>query len=384
MCGIHGILTTRRRINTADDFMKDAFIAGSLRGNDASGIASIDTFKGVALVHKLPVPGFMFGTNGYANSLMVRACNTNMLTIGHTRAGTSGDMGMSSAHPFVIEDEEQTRMIVGVHNGTLTSWHNKPAAKGCTVDSEWAFTHIFNKGKEAFKDFFGAYAYVWWDSDNPKMLNMARNDQRPMCVAILQDEGLAFASEPGMLAWLLERRGIKVEGKIKFLKENFHYQFPVNDPSKYTKETLRLPPPIQTRQVSGATTTSYSHFEKVDAFLKSIMGKEVSEGAKAVLVKSSLRKAEIDNADALKLRGKEGIFQPIWEDDETGVILGDFIAESGESYTAEIRGQLDIKWDLKTTWHTRVVGVTDIDNISKEITVICAKPEVRKALALVN
>jgi hypothetical protein len=351
---------------------------------DASGIASIDTLKNIAVVHKVPVPGFMFRSHSYADALIRRAAYTNTITICHTRAGTSGGGGMDAAHPFLITDEDNVRQVVGVHNGTLTGWNHKPAAKHCNVDSEWIFTHIFNKGADAFKDFTGAYALVWWDSDNPKVLNIARNKERTMYVALLDDDGMAFASEPGMLQWLLDRRGIKQLGKIKEIIADMHYQFPISDFSKYTKEPLRQP--VVSKAVSRAPVTTFfgtSVFDKVDNFLKEVRG-STAAGGRAIL-RRSITKEEIDYATELKLLNLEGTFTPIYEDEETGIILGDFLSMGGKDYTAEIRGLVDAPWDKNTYWHTKIVGVEKADTLNKEITVICAKPVMmRKDLALVH
>src|SRR6478736_1702769 len=133
MCGIHGFVTGKKRNNNADDYVKQGFVAGSLRGMDSSGMASIKPKDKSVSWQKLPIMGPFFIGDKFAQGLMREASTPNTITICHTRAATAGGVGISEAHPFQVEgavdDKGNFRELIGVHNGTLTFWQSKKNAK---------------------------------------------------------------------------------------------------------------------------------------------------------------------------------------------------------------------------------------------------------------
>lgn len=255
MCGIHLFINGKNRSNKADDFIAQGFVTNMLRGTDSSGIVGIDAEKGDLTLQKLPISGMYFPQDKLAQSLIKRAGYKNHLTICHTRAATLGAISQPNAHPFVASDYEEgtgacTRELVGVHNGTLVNWKSKKDANLYDVDSEWAMNHILDNGIDAFKDFDGAFCMAWWDSDDWLTLNIARNDQRPLFIAFVEGGGMAGASEAGMLAWLLERNQMKLDGPIRELEAGQLYKFEVTDPKAFTKQAL----PAVSRYVAPSTT----------------------------------------------------------------------------------------------------------------------------------
>lgn len=378
MCGIHGFITGATRQTKADEFMIMSYTANSLRGTDASGIASIDVVTRTVYSTKLPCPGFYFMQNGYAKSLARAANSVNTITIGHTRSSTSGDRGgVSDAHPFSIHDVIGDREMVGVHNGTLYPWKTKVNASRYSVDSEWALNHIFDNGMAAFKDFEGSYCFVWWDNVDPNILNMALNKERPMHIAMTEDGGMAYASEAGMLAWMLEKSQIKRTTEIKRLVPGHWYKFDIKALTEYTKEEIPSPPVAVTtprNQYNGFTTIDH-----VDAFLDRVGAPVVSilpdETGKAKLVKPEDRRQlstreEVENAKMMHMLGDEGCFQPWWDDKDE--ISGTWTGRDGVECTAIIRYSDHLTYNSDTMWVVKCIGIQD--DGKSDITVVCSRP----------
>lgn len=379
MCGIHGFICGKKRNNNGDDFVRQGFVAGSLRGADSSGMASITTDKWKTEWQKLPVSGPMFIGDKFANDLIRRASNPNTITICHTRAATQGGIGLSEAHPFLVEGEnpdDTARELIGVHNGTLTGWQSKKYGNEYKVDSEWALNHIFDNGMKAFEDFNGAFAFVWWDSNDMSVLNIALNNERPMHVVFTDDDGMAFASEAGMLYWLCERNNIKMKGKVLRLVAGYRYQFDANNLAAYNKEKLPAAKgyatTTTTSRYTGYSTTSYkSDTEKVDELLKSLAGNNKSAGV-------SVFTAEVNNARDLMLLSKKAKFQPIQHSDDEKHIEGLVTMEDGTEYAGVIRNVADLYvFGPATVWDVTVVGAKDDGT---NIEVITSRPHGISAL----
>lgn len=362
MCGLHGIVTSKREIN-GDDFISSAFTANMLRGVDSSGIATIDTSTNVYDYHKLPVAGLYFAEDKVAKPIIRAASNANTITMCHVRAATVGSININNAHPFTIEEEDRT--VIGMHNGTLTGWKSHKNAKDFDVDSEWAINHIADKGYEAFEDFRGAFCFVWWDSDTPGILNIARNSERPMYVAMLKSGGMAYASEAGMLHWLLERHKVEVDGPILKLDEDHWYKFDVSDPADFTK--VKLPKTVYTTTSYGSyyssnySSGSYSIMSRVNDFLKRVSSgkkeeKETSNVTSLVPARHHLvSQEEYDAAKSSNLLGAAAKFEPIseWDDGIDGIATVE-----GAEVMAFVRG-FSAAFKSDEEWTCRVIGVQD-------------------------
>ncbi len=387
MCGIHGFVSGTKLNTNADDFLSNGFVAGSLRGVDASGIASIKTDTFDTSYQKLPVSGPMFIGDKFAKTLMSAGRQANTISICHTRAATTGgNGGINDAHPFAVY--RQGREMIGVHNGTLTNWYSKEDGKEYKVDSEWALNHIFKKGDDAWLDITGAYCFVWWDSDAHTVLNIALNKERPMYVCMTDDDGMAYASEAGMLHWLMERNRIKAAGKILRLTPDHHYKFDTEDLTNYSKLALPAPRVIATASggynYSSHGTASRYEVAKLIATIAASEGSQPDDPSKqtaqvtttissdsgwvpAKTTKSSVTADEVLCAKDLHMMNVKGIFQPMGYDDASGEING-ILTTRGTECSAFIRNGSQLIFGNDTLWSSQCIGM--IDDGAKLIAVV--------------
>lgn len=386
MCGIHGYVNGGSKDADITSFLTDGFVAGQVRGMDSSGIALIDTLLPEVVWQKLPVNGSMFIQDKYAKTLLSDAASKGMIAICHTRFATSGRINMATAHPFYVDSLTSDKEMIGVHNGTLSGWKNHASAKDFDVDSEWALTHIFNEGLDAFKDFTGAFCFVWWDNESDKVLNIALNDQRNMFVAFTTDGGMAYASEGGMLYWLLERNKLRLKSPIIQLKPDNWYKFNIDKPGEFNKTSLPVAPVIYYPTNTYAPKTTYvSVMDKVGVVLAGIADKEESKPAPvnqnkqltlAVDTPKVVSKEEVKLAVDFGLQNQSGYFTPGMLDINTNEVWGIFSYNAGGSDELEgvIRNASNLPWDDTTTWPVTAIGMIDDD---KSITVICSKPRLQ-------
>ena len=222
MCGISLVLHSSAKKNDKglisrssgyNDFMKDSFTAGMLRGTDSSGVFQIDV-NGKPYISKLPLPGVYFATDSSATGILDDT-DESPITVGHVRAATAGKISTDNAHPFTTKTRKDGSYIMGVHNGSLNYWKFDPTSKDYDVDSEWALNLIAEEGADAFESIEGSFSFVWWDSRHPEALFFARNDQRPMFLLRSSDgRSILGASEAGMLSWLADRSSLNVETDV--------------------------------------------------------------------------------------------------------------------------------------------------------------------------
>lgn len=355
MCGHHGLINVNNKSRGYSSFIRDAFTASMLRGTDSSGIAVIDTAYSSTEVHKLPVPGMYYVDDKVASSLIREADKANTVIMCHVRHATVGKVNYDNAHPFEINTDTST--LVGAHNGTLQSWMARSSAKGYDSDSKWALSRIAAEGSDAFEEITGAYTFVWWNSKDEGVLNMARNSQRPMWIALLQDGGMAYASEAGMLYWLLERNDIKIERMFE-LEVDKLYQFNVDNPHEYKSTYLPKYVPTYTGTSTGTysynsnTTYALTHVEKVQKLLDSV----ASEDKKPLAKQPQVTEAEVKEANEIGWLNQEVEFLPL-EVLEDGSVSGevDFLG----ALTQGIIRNVDDEINWESVWHCKILGIND-------------------------
>lgn len=208
MCGIFGVLSTKDRLSLDQErFIQTATVIDQVRGEDGTGILAVAK-DGKHVVHKRAVAGcdFYYSRQGIAAK---RDIGLAKCVIGHNRKTTVGGHAHESCHPFEYEH------LTGVHNGTipwaaLERLDTKDTV--AQVDSAKLYAAM-NKAKSPVdvlsQVHVGGYALAWVNhTDNT--LNFARNSERPLWLANGED-GLYWASEPGMLYWLMSRYGLEAD-----------------------------------------------------------------------------------------------------------------------------------------------------------------------------
>lgn len=200
MCGIVGVAGTGPCSHQMKEFFTQLLFHDVVRGHHATGVAAIDTINRSLTVEKKAIasPQFLEEKEVIENLFAVKH-NFNIY-IGHNRWATSGAKDDDdNAHPFIHGD------IVGVHNGSLRKQSRLDDHKDFVVDSDNLFYQLNKTGlDDTISKADGAYALVWYDrKDNS--LNFLRNDERPLAIARLSNGYWIWASEIGMLRWLVKR-----------------------------------------------------------------------------------------------------------------------------------------------------------------------------------
>uniref|UniRef100_A0AAU6W0G0 Glutamine amidotransferase n=3 Tax=unclassified bacterial viruses TaxID=12333 RepID=A0AAU6W0G0_9VIRU len=200
MCGIVGVASNGPMTLQMKEFFQSLLFHDVVRGHHATGVAAIDTIDRSLTVEKKAVasPDFL-DLKEPMDNLFNHKHNFNIY-IGHNRWATSGAKDDdNNAHPFIHGD------IVGVHNGSLRNQSLLDDHKNFVVDSDNLFYQLNKTGlHDTMSKTDGAFALVWYDKKD-NSLNFIRNDERPLCVAKLSNGCWVWASERGMLTWLINR-----------------------------------------------------------------------------------------------------------------------------------------------------------------------------------
>lgn len=213
MCGLVGWITNSKvHSEERRKWLRSALIADTLRGEDSTGIFMVyhEHEKNETSWLKDVSDGYAFTDCAdyakFTNNLKdVRA------VVGHNRSATKGGLTVDAAHPF------QEGPITLVHNGTLIDTDHHEISEddeGVHNDSHSICHNLALAepgGKEVIEKLYGAFALIWHDARDDK-IRIVRNKERPLHFALSESkyggDTLYFASEAGMLAWLLSRHKI--------------------------------------------------------------------------------------------------------------------------------------------------------------------------------
>lgn len=262
MCGIVGVVlkTDKGFLKQTEDTFYQMLYADALRGDDSTGIISVENDTTFHISKEASHPAWFIPT--YDGGAVGKAMWTDgRAMIGHNRKKTMGNIDDESAHPFVVNSE-----FAMVHNGTL--FNHQMLAK-TAVDSEALTIHLAkafeNKDyvadvESALGDVYGAYAVAMYDQRH-NAVRLLRNKDRPLCY-IEMDNAWYFASEGGMLLWILSRNGYNMQNtKLEFIPEHTLITF---DLTKNTLEREVLvpkkhytPTKTYTKPHTGGVTTNY-------------------------------------------------------------------------------------------------------------------------------
>lgn len=218
MCGLFGVVG-RGVMKKERDIFKEMMIASAVRGINSTGAACL-AYDRVEM-RKMAVNPIEFLIKlDEDRSMLLDKFQTDML-MGHTRWATVGKVTDENAHPF------KNHKYVGAHNGTLIEHRFHMNEK---TDSENMFDEMVERGIcETLKEIRGpsAYALSIYDIVTGHLW-LGHNGRRPLCIA--QDnknEVLYWASELGMLQWILKRND--VDATYKYLKSELMYEIKIDE-----------------------------------------------------------------------------------------------------------------------------------------------------------
>jgi predicted glutamine amidotransferase len=367
MCGISGIIngSSHRGVNMSiSNLAKDMAIANAVRGLDATGVMQKD--KKAMYYHKKALSGSAFVQDKDAMNYFNDADNS-WFTVIHNRAATEGKVSDDNSHPFSALSEDNG-YIVGVHNGTLTNcW--KTDKGGFEVDSEWAMQQLADHKADALGKMAGAFAFVWHDDRDNKVLQIARNDARPLFFAYQKGtQRMFFASEHMMLAWLADRNRIDIEDEIYEITPYRHYQFNVDNPREFSKTPFKVAGYSSTTISPTAARDSYTRRFKAALEEQPVVPLTpagpipLTPGGNARVTAILLTPAERDRAIAAGVSGKTVEARAEYYDNTTMELWCTFNDESGDLQSALIRRVSKAtydSWSVATSLATHIVGITD-------------------------
>jgi len=255
MCGIVGLALKNKKgfYKKQEDIFYDLLYVDALRGDDATGVIFVEK-DGSFGIQKEASPSY-YCLDAIKNSNVNKSMmQFGQAIIGHNRKATVGKIEDATAHPFVVDSK-----FAMVHNGTL---YNHKKMHDTTVDSEALAIHLstvlttgYTKDKleEELGKVDGAFAVVAYDQPSNKIY-ITRNSQRPMAF-IETDDAIFWASEYGMLSWILSRHGVDVsKAKCSIAKEDTLYTIDL-DKGEMTEEayTPKKPIPVTTTALTVVT-----------------------------------------------------------------------------------------------------------------------------------
>ena len=256
MCGLVGLIhNTNNGFNIKDlDVFEQMLYVDALRGEDATGVACVNTEQG-ALVFKEAVDPTWFLYNKEYNAERNKFLSKGKALLGHNRKATIGGKKDENAHPFTYDDR-----YVFFHNGTL---NNHRALADTEVDSEALGLHLtkcegdVEKIAELLNRVTGAYACVWYDADKHTVY-MLRNHERPLNIVLFENGSIAYASE----AWIAVGPAIRNYYKVKetYSLDPGHLYSIKLDAITCSVEKEQLPKksytPVSTTTATGVKTTN--------------------------------------------------------------------------------------------------------------------------------
>ena len=214
MCGIFGFAKKQneqneeqikrlRRVltNLADESV--------VRGQDSTGL-SIITPDDRRIFKTLSSSAELVTHETWQPNILDRITKDTTIVIGHVRFATHGVISTRNAHPFSIGE------VIGAHNGVIYNYNRiaEQYGKKVEVDSEVIFASLNKNDKRiAFEDLNGDFAVSWIKESN-KILHLARESSRPICVAYWKKARILFwASTPDIMKKALNRAGLNLKNR---------------------------------------------------------------------------------------------------------------------------------------------------------------------------
>lgn len=238
MCGIIGTASTEGMKNRSarSHFMKVGLDIDSWRGWESTGLAFVheNSEESNPIIYKRALNGRDFFQLNHVEKYL-NDIEKYPVVIGHNRAATAGRGNIvdHNAHPFQYGD------ITLVHNGHIRNTHELNKANqeaNCLVDSSHVAWAMNNMGEqEVLERVEGGFVFVWWNNKT-KLLNIARNTERPLHMAYAAKENtLYWASELTQLLHLLKDVDIDEDAGILYPKAWNWYQYDLKDLREFKK-----------------------------------------------------------------------------------------------------------------------------------------------------
>lgn len=288
MCGLVGVALKHSRgfYKKQEDIFFDLLYADALRGDDATGIVFVEK-DGAFGIMKEASPAYYCRDTMRESKLNKGMMQWGRAMIGHNRKATVGQIKDDTSHPFVVD-----KKFAMVHNGTLYS-HKKLA--DTVVDSEALAIHLskvlttgFNKEnlEEEIGKVDGAYAIVAFDQPT-NSIYITRNAQRPLAF-IETDEAIFWASEYGMLSWVLNRHGIDLQkAKSAIAKEDHLYTIDLVK-GEMKEEEFKPKKPQPVTKATAVVTGGNTKVKDTSSGLTTSLSKNMFKSIKKKLIWSSL------------------------------------------------------------------------------------------------
>jgi len=213
---------------------------------DSTGIAAIAEKD--RLIYKRALPGYDFVHTKMYNAVIDRT--DTLAVLGHNRLATHGTICDDNAHPF------KDKHIILTHNGVVNGY----VTKDFDVDSKWVAHLLAEEGVEGLKKVQGSFALVWHDSVT-EAVHFCRNDARDFWYAICPKiDTLFYASERGMLEWILARENIELK-EITKVESKELYTISVKDLSITRTPVQFYQAPVNQHHYQGWKNKFNGYFE---------------------------------------------------------------------------------------------------------------------------
>ncbi|GAF74011.1 unnamed protein product, partial [marine sediment metagenome] len=232
MCGIAGIIKLRGQTISdeyIEELVRELLIASEIRGDDATGIAVINTELDKTTTMKGGQKASDFVESKEWSTFKKKFKKGNIILL-HTRSATQGSaINNNNNHPFTSKKTHAVLIHNGIiHNDRVLEEEYKIGRDDSEVDSEIILLlyDLFLDMTKVIKKIRGSMGMALYHN---KHLYLYRNTP-PVTVAFLPTRGIiVFASTEGILRNALgECNGTKLFGIFKKVEKYYKYDIPMD------------------------------------------------------------------------------------------------------------------------------------------------------------